>query len=123
MSQPARLNSSLLARKGQALPAVGFPSRAAGLARSGLLEVVGGRAEPGVPATRQRSAERPGQRSERRIAMTVRLGRERHVRLKIFAALHGRSCQDVLIQALDAWLEASAADCTCLRCATEPAED
>jgi hypothetical protein len=117
MSQPARLTGNLLARKGQAHPAAGFSARGAGSGRSasGFLEVVGGRAEPGVPATRQRS----GEPSERRIAMTVRLDRERHVRLKIFAALHGRTSQDVLIRALDAWLEACGADCTCLRCAAE----
>jgi ParG len=118
MPQPARLTGSLLARKGQAVPAVGFPTRAAGLLRSGRLEVIGGRSEPGVPATRRR----PGEASQRRIAMTVRLDRERHIRLKVFAALHGRSCQDVLIQALDAWLEACGADCACLSCrGTRPA--
>jgi hypothetical protein len=118
MAQPARLTSSLLARKGQAVPAVGFPTRVAGALRPGLLEVVGGRAEPGAPARR-----RPGEWSERRIAMTVRLDRERHVRLKIFAALHGRSCQDVLIQALDGWLEACGADCACTRCASRHGVD
>ena len=115
MSQPARLTSSLLARKGQALPAAGFSSRASGAVRPGRLEVVGGRAEPGVAGLRHGPSGHP----ERRVAMTVRLDRERHVRLKVFAALHDLNCQDVLIGALDAWLEASGADCACLRCATE----
>ena len=102
MPQPARLTSDLLARKGQALPAAGFSSRAVGAVRTGLLEVVGGRAEPGVARLRHG----PSGHSERRVAMTVRLDRERHVRLKVFAALHERNCQDVLIEALDAYLQA-----------------
>jgi uncharacterized protein YecT (DUF1311 family) len=52
--------------------------------------------------------------------MTLRLDRDRHVRLKVFAALHERNCQDVLIEALDAWLEARGADCACLRCGSRP---
>jgi hypothetical protein len=110
MSQPARLTSSLLARKGQALPAVGFPTRAAGTVRPGRLEVVGGRADPGFVGTRHGPSAPPGQR----VAMTLRLDRERHLRLKVLAALHGRSCQEVLIEALDAWLETHGADCACL---------
>ena len=116
MPQPARLTSSLLARKGQALPAAGFASRAAGGVRPGLLEVVGGCAEPGVVGLRHGPSGHP----QRRVAMTLRLDRDRHVRLKVFAALHERNCQDVLIEALDAWLEARGADCACLRCGSRP---
>jgi hypothetical protein len=110
MPQPARLTSSLLARKGQALPAAGFSSRAVGAVRPGLLEVVGGRAEPGVAGLHHG----PSGHSDRRVAMTVRLDRERHVRLKVFAALHDLNCQDVLIEALDAYLQACGADCACM---------
>ena len=110
MSQPARLTSSLLARKGQALPAAGFSSRASGAVLPGRLEVVGGRAEPGVAGLRHGPSGHP----ERRVAMTLRLDRERHVRLKVFAALHELNCQDVLIAALDAYLRACGADCACI---------
>ena len=116
MPQPGRLTSSLLARKGQALPAAGFSSRAAGAARPGRLEVVAGCAEPGVAGLRHGPSGQP----ERRVAMTLRLDRERHVRLKVFAALHELNCQDVLIAALDAHLRACGADCACLRCGSQP---
>jgi len=116
MSQPARLTSSLLARKGQALPAAGFSSRASGAVLPGRLEVVGGRAEPGVAGLRHGPSGHP----ERRVAMTVRLDRDRHVRLKVFAALHELNCQDVLVEALDAYLRACGADCACLRCGSQP---
>ena len=36
-------------------------------------------------------------------------------RLKILAARRGRSCQEMLLRALDAYLEACATDCPCLR--------
>jgi hypothetical protein len=36
------------------------------------------------------------------------------VRLKVFAALHDLNCQDVLIEALDAYLQACGADCACM---------
>lgn len=116
MPQPARLTSSLLARKGQALPAAGFASRAAGAVRPGRLEVVGGRAETGVTSPRHGPSGHP----ERRVAMTVRLDRDRHVRLKVFAALHELNCQDVLVEALDAYLRQCGADCACLRCGSQP---
>lgn len=116
MSQPARLTSSLLARKGQALPAAGFSSRAAGAVLPGRLEVVGGRGEAGVASVRHAPSGQPG----RRVAMTVRLDRDRHVRLKVFAALHELNCQDVLVQALDAYLRACGADCACMRCGRQP---
>jgi hypothetical protein len=110
MPQPARLTSTLLARKGQALPAAGFSTRAAGAVRPGLLEVVGGCANPGVAGLRHGRSGYP----DPRVAMTIRLDRERHVRLKVFAALHDRNCQEVLIEALDAYLQACGADCACM---------
>jgi hypothetical protein len=118
MPQPARLTSNLLARKGQALPAAGFASRAGAL-RPGLLEVVGGRAEPAVAGLRHG----PSGHSDRRVAMTVRLDRDRHVRLKVFAALHELNCQDVLIEALDAYLRACGGDCACMSSGKERPAD
>jgi hypothetical protein len=116
MPHPARLTSSLLVRKGQALPSVGFASRA-GAVRPGRLEVVGGHAAPGVAGL----CHGPSGHSDRRVAMSVRLDRERHMRLKVFAALHELNCQDVLVQALDAHLRACGADCACLSCGASPA--
>jgi Ribbon-helix-helix protein, copG family len=45
-----------------------------------------------------------------RVAFTVRLDRERHRRLKLLAARRGRSRQEMLLRALDAYLEACAID-------------
>ncbi|MGH6918112.1 MAG: hypothetical protein ACREJ0_10450, partial [Geminicoccaceae bacterium] len=50
-----------------------------------------------------------------RVAFTLRLDRERHARLKLLAARRGRSCQEMLLRALDAYLEACATDCPRLR--------
>jgi predicted transcriptional regulator len=51
------------------------------------------------------------------VALTLRLDRARYTRLKILAARRARSGQEVLIKALDAYLEACATDCACLRSA------
>jgi hypothetical protein len=39
----------------------------------------------------------------------------RHYRLKLFAARQRTEVQEVLVRALDAFLEARAGDCPCLR--------
>ena len=51
------------------------------------------------------------------MAFTVRLDRTRYTRLKILAARRARSGQEVILRALDAYLDACAADCACLRSA------
>lgn len=128
MPQPARLTSDLLARKGHALPAGGFAHPAFQPARPSPLDLLGqaccGRPAPDAdlqdrtpePAVlpiqpRVRGAHRP----HGRVALTLRLDRERYVRLKIFAARRARTGQDVLLKALDAYLDACGADCACLR--------
>ena len=50
-----------------------------------------------------------------RVALTLRLDRDRHRRLRIFAARRERTSQEVIVRALDAYLEACGADCACLR--------
>jgi hypothetical protein len=128
MAQPAKLTSALLARKGQALPTGGFAHAklalippqptAAKLAR----QCCDAASSEGPAAPIKRSAREPGGRRGRaaddRVAFTVRLDRERHLRLKILAARRGRSGQEMLLRALDAYLEACAMDCPCLRVAT-----
>ncbi|MGD8325441.1 MAG: hypothetical protein PVF65_00860 [Sphingomonadales bacterium] len=47
---------------------------------------------------------------DKRIAMTLRLDGERHVKLRVLAALQGRSCQGLLTEALDAYLDEQAAE-------------
>ena len=127
MAQPARLTSALLARKGDALPTGGFahtrldlvppqPSVArleqqrcgTSLPRTALLP------DLTRPAT-QKPSRRPNGAGQERVAFTLRLDRARYTRLKILAARRGRSGQDILTEALDAYLEACATDCACLR--------
>ena len=129
MTQPARLTSALLARKGQAYPTGGFaypamdlgqplpgpdklspPRRSLARAR-GALNSVGG-----APATQLRPLRRPpSQSDDGRVALTLRLDRERHRRLRIFAARHERTGQEVILRALDLYLAACGPDCACLR--------
>jgi hypothetical protein len=66
---------------------------------------------PPRSGTRRGSAAGAGER----VALTVRLDRERQSRLKILAARRGRSCQEILLRALDVYLEVCAVDCPCLR--------
>jgi hypothetical protein len=127
MAQPARLTGELLARKGEALPTGGFayakldlvppqPSAAGleqqrcgtSLAREALLP------DLRRPAPRHEPGWRP-EHDDERVALTVRLDRARYTRLKILAARRARSGQELLLTALDAYLEACATDCACLR--------
>ena len=58
---------------------------------------------------------RPAPAQDDRVALTLRLDRARYTRLKILAARRARSGQELLLRALDAYLEACAVDCACLR--------
>jgi len=128
MAEPARLTSALLARKGQALPTGGFahaklaliPPQPSAAKRDRPCCETAASEGPAAPI-RRLAAEprrRPGPVAEDRVAFTVRLDRERHLRLKILAARRGRSGQEMLLRALDAYLEACAIDCPCMRVAT-----
>ncbi len=133
MAQPARLTGELLARKGQALPTGGFayakldlvppqPSTArleqqrcgTSLAREALLP------DLRRPASAPQPGRGPEPADDGRVALTLRLDRARYTRLKIVAARRSRSGHEVLLTALDAYLEACAADCACLRRAVGP---
>jgi hypothetical protein len=131
MAQPARLTGDLLARKGHALPTGGFayakldlvppqPSTdgleqqrcGTSLARESLLP------DLRRPASARAPDRRP-EHDDERVALTLRLDRARYTRLKILAARRARSGQELLLTALDAYIEACAADCACLRRARE----
>lgn len=130
MTQPARLTARLLARKGRALPARGFAAAApsvtepvpgiAPLTRLRPLEVAASLPElveyrAGVTGLARGGGRPPGRDDRQRVAMTVRLDRARHRRLRIFAARLDRTSQDVILEALDAYLDAhGGADCACL---------
>jgi hypothetical protein len=132
MRAPARLSGELLARKGQALPTGGLayatmtfdqPLPAYGppvLVRHGSLPAQDARAHGGSRRTTAEPRRPPaGRREEDRVALTLRLDRARHRRLRIFCARHECSSQEVIVRALDAYLETCGEDCACLRGETE----
>ena len=120
MAQPARLTSALLARKGHALPTGGFAQGRLGLAppAPAVVRCKAKRAvttapraalspdlvRPSVP----KSSRHPERAGQDRVAFTVRLDRKRYTRLKSLAGRSGRSGQEILIAALDAYLETRA---------------
>jgi hypothetical protein len=113
MNQPARLTGTLLARKGAASPADGLTGAAMALSQP-----LPPWSTPRPTAAREalpRSTRPAPARSEERVAVTLRLDPTRHTRLKIFAARRNRTSQDVVTEALDAYLEACGGDCACLR--------
>ncbi|HYZ25425.1 MAG TPA: hypothetical protein VE597_00820, partial [Geminicoccaceae bacterium] len=124
MAQPARLTSDLLARKGHALPTGGFAHAKLDLIPPQPTIAKPERQPQAPPSRRRRSTtalQEPGRTrqpaSDDRVAFTLRLDPERHARLRILAARGGCSGQEMLLKALDAYLEACAADCPCLRTA------
>jgi hypothetical protein len=126
MAPPARLTDVLLARKGHALPTGGFAHAKLDLippqatATKLDLQPWAAPAPRGVllkhpQPVREEPRRRSGDADDGRVAFTVRLDRDRHARLRILAARRARSGQEMLIKALDAYLEACATDCPCLR--------
>jgi hypothetical protein len=120
MAPPARLTSALLARKGHALPIAGFAQSPLGLAPPQPAAARPQRRRGGTPAPRAALSPelirlaapkprlRPDQAGPEQVAFTVRLDRKRHTRLKSLVARRGRSRQGILIEALDAYLDACA---------------
>ena len=125
MSQHAKLTGDLLVRKGQASPTGGFahagiemsrrlPAPAKlGAPRTNGVHATGPVGLSAAPAKSQPSRAAAGR--EGRVALTFRLDRERHRRLKVFCARNQQTTQEILLAALDAYLEACGADCACLR--------
>jgi len=131
MTEPARLTSALLARKGQAFPTAALACPTIEVSqplpapdklsprRAGLALVGGTPGHSSVRARRGYGAGGSGHGEDGRVALTLRLDRERHRRLRIFAARHERTSQEVILEALDAYLAACGGDCACLRGAPE----
>lgn len=85
MGAPAKLTGALLARKGSAVPA----GHAPGPAR-----------QPVHPA-----GSRAGGATEKHVKLSLRLDAERHHRLRLTAEHMGMSLQEVLVRALDSYLD------------------
>jgi hypothetical protein len=129
MTRPAGLTSDLLARKGQALPTAApacprveigqslpaLPAPDKPSSRRASIAVVGGAPERRSGRARQAYGSGSSGRRDERIALTLRLDRERHRRLRILAARHDCTSQEVIVAALDAYLAACSGDCACLR--------
>jgi hypothetical protein len=123
MTRRAKLTGDLLVRKGQAIPTGGFAH--AGIELSQPLPAkrdlppANGVLATGAFGARPAPARSPKPRTraagQGRVALTLRLDRERHRRLKVFCARGQRTTQEVLLEALDAYLEACGADCACIR--------
>ena len=102
MKTAASLTASLLARKGQAGPTDGLQSvgidgqAATSPPRQGQAEI-----------ERRLAPKRPVG-SGKRIAMTVRLDHEQHLRLRIFSVHQKRSSQEILALALDKYIDENA---------------
>lgn len=99
MKSAASLTASLLARKGQANPTDGM--QPAGMISPASAPV--GQNDRRVSAESATSKRPVG--SGKRIAMTVRLDHEQHLRLRVFSAHKQRSSQEILALALDKYID------------------
>ena len=57
--------------------------------------------------------------AKRRIAMTLRMGQEEHLKLRLYAAHSRKSCQEIISEALEMYLTedeiiCNLSDCNCL---------
>ena len=109
----ASLSSGLLARKGQARPAMrpqGFLHMSPGAQEDLGWNDMGGSSSPvaGLPAANAIVArivrETQPRATGAKIAFTLRLDTDRHLRLRLASAVTGRSSQQLVAQALDAFL-------------------
>jgi hypothetical protein len=109
--RPASLTSALLVRKGAAVPA-GYAALATGT-RAGRTRPL--EAAAGTTPRRRRSERLPDLRTR----ISLRLDPDRHLKLKLSAAHLHQNLQDVLIAALDSYLDqigptVKNGDCACL---------
>lgn len=104
----ASLSSSLLARKGDARPAMRALALGSGVDPATLDPDAA--IDPSAPATLSlATAQRIGRESAaqtrtRKAAFTLRLDGDRHVRLRLASAVTRQSSQQLVTQALDAFL-------------------
>lgn len=122
MSEPAVLSSAVLARKGAAVPTGYTPLRPYDVnAGKGAARITDENAGDPPPAAKCAAAAigGPSSRAGGRARVSVRLDRERHLKLRLTAAHLRRTLQDVITDALDRYLEQLGpevlrTDCACL---------
>lgn len=123
---PANLNSSLLARKGQAVPSpngryasvpASFPRAVANTNEPAARQIEADGeldfADDSALAAKKPVGEGP------RIAMTVRLDHDTHRRLRLLSAHTNKSSQEIFTEALESYMKRTAAKipgdgCACL---------
>ncbi len=108
MKSAASLTASLLARKGDAVPTEGVnPVSTGGDIASDPHDPADNAPRAAQQAAKQAFSKRPVG-SGKRIAMTVRLDHEQHLRLRVFSAHKRLSSQQILAQALDRYIDENA---------------
>lgn len=106
----ASLSAALLARKGEARPAMRRPATAStpALDDLGWNDMGDDPIAPLPPVLAERrllaDAIAPAPGGARKAAFTLRLDAERHLKLRLAAAVGGRSAQALVTEALDAFL-------------------
>jgi hypothetical protein len=123
-NRPAILSSALVARKGMAEPTGYTPVRP-----QDIVTAVYANQDPGTSSNSSRprpvlapvpaSNNSPAPTNSRRARVSVRLDRDRHLKLRLTAAHLDNSLQDVMTDALDRYLEQISPevlrnDCACL---------
>lgn len=105
--EAASLTSALLVRKGRAVPA-GYVSVAQAVRGDRAEDIARPAPAPRLEASeapaKPRAARRPRKRDPR-ARISLRLDDERHLRLKLTAAHLHKKLQDIVIAALDGYLE------------------
>jgi hypothetical protein len=102
--EAASLTSALLVRKGRAVPA-GYVSLASAVRAPHAIEEEAPIATPApAPAAKPRTARRP-RKKDPRARISLRLDDERHLKLKLTAAHLHKKLQEIVIAALDGYLE------------------
>ena len=121
---PARLTSSLLARKGEARPSESLDGPTCNLVHALPAGALTRPAAPRAPVVEilvpARSpapalAGSGGAGSADRVNLTVRIDRTLHTRLRVLAARQQRTNQDIVEGALEAYLNVFGASCACVR--------
>ena len=105
--EAASLTSALLVRKGAAVPA-GYVSLASAVRGQRPIEEQPALEAPLAPATAVASAPRRARRPRKRdprARISLRLDDQRHLKLKLTAAHLHKKLQDIVISALDGYLE------------------
>ncbi|MBV9523566.1 MAG: hypothetical protein JO010_12270 [Alphaproteobacteria bacterium] len=130
----AALSGDLLARKGGAMPAdLLFPYPIAAAPRVAIRMPALPLSAPAAPppaASREQPSRRiappqgdPPRRRDSAAKVSLRLDPDRHQRLRLAAFHQGRSGQDIMIAALDAYLERDASDAREGACACQSPPD